>query len=149
MNSKYLGNLHEMTMTTPTQYWNDSCSVEELTYAIERGATGATSNPTIVLGVLKKEMYLWEDHIKKTIRENPTWSEIEVAWKVFEDVTVHGSNFSFRYSSGKTEKEAGYPSRLTRLFIEIPKPCLNKHSTSTALLPICRSKFLQPRPELI
>jgi transaldolase len=65
MNSKYLGNLHEMAMTTPTQYWNDSCSVEELTYAIERGATGATSNPTIVLGVLKKELYLWEDHIKK------------------------------------------------------------------------------------
>ena len=25
MNSKYLGNLHEMVMTTPTQYWNDSC----------------------------------------------------------------------------------------------------------------------------
>lgn len=91
MNSKYLGNLHEMVMTTPTRYWNDSCSVEELTYAIERGATGATSNPTIVLGVLKKEMHLWKDHIKKTIQDNPTWSEIEIAWKVFEDVTVNGS----------------------------------------------------------
>jgi transaldolase len=109
MNSKYLGNLHEMMMTTPTRYWNDSCSVEELTYAIERGATGATSNPTIVLGVLKKEMYLWEAHIKKTIRENPTWSEIEVAWKVFEDVTVHGSKLLLPVF----EREDGKKGRLS------------------------------------
>jgi transaldolase len=45
-----------MAKNTPTQYWNDSCSIEELTYAIERGAVGATSNPTIVLNVLKKEL---------------------------------------------------------------------------------------------
>lgn len=109
MNSKYLGNLHEMTMTTPTRYWNDSCSVEELTYAIERGATGATSNPTIVLGVLKKEMYLWEDHIKNTIRDNPSWSEIEVAWKVFEDVTVHGSKLLLPIF----EREDGKKGRLS------------------------------------
>jgi len=32
-----------------------SCSVEELNYAIQRGAVGATSNPVIVLNVLKKK----------------------------------------------------------------------------------------------
>jgi transaldolase len=42
------GRLAEMAATTATDYWNDSCSVEELTYAVARGATGATSNPTIV-----------------------------------------------------------------------------------------------------
>ena len=36
------------TATTVTDYWNDSCSIEELVYAIERGAVGATTNPTIV-----------------------------------------------------------------------------------------------------
>jgi transaldolase len=41
-------------MTTPTDFWNDSCSIEELSYAIEHGAVGATSNPTIVLAVLNK-----------------------------------------------------------------------------------------------
>ncbi len=71
MSTTFKGKLHEMVMTTPTRYWNDSCSVEELTYAIERGATGATSNPTIVLGVLKKEMHLWEEHIINTIKDNP------------------------------------------------------------------------------
>jgi len=47
--------LLRMTQETPTQYWNDSCAVDELTYAIERGATGATSNPSIVLEVFKEE----------------------------------------------------------------------------------------------
>ena len=42
-------------------YWNDSCSVEELRYAISHGAVGATTNPTIVLGVLKKEMAHWRE----------------------------------------------------------------------------------------
>ncbi len=91
MNTQYKGLLHEMSETTPTRFWNDSCSVAELTYAIERGAVGATSNPTIVLNVLKKEMHLWEDHIRKVIADNPTWSEVEIGWRIFEDVTVHGA----------------------------------------------------------
>ncbi len=83
--------LLEMTNTTPTRYWNDSCSVEELTYAIERGTVGGTSNPTIVLNTLKKEMHLWEDHIRKLIIDMPTAHETEIAWRVFEDVTVNGA----------------------------------------------------------
>ena len=46
--------LLRMVQATPTDYWNDSCAVEELAYAVERGATGATSNPSIVLDVMKK-----------------------------------------------------------------------------------------------
>ena len=66
--SEYNGPLHEMTVTTPTRYWNDSCSVQELAYAIERGAIGATSNPVIVLTVLKQEMPLWNGRILQVIR---------------------------------------------------------------------------------
>lgn len=80
-----------MARNTPTQYWNDSCSVEELTYAIDRGAVGATSNPTIILNVLKKELSLWEDHILKVIHDHPEWNETRVSWKIFEDVTVNGA----------------------------------------------------------
>jgi transaldolase len=36
---------------TPTDFWNDSCAVAELAYAVERGGTGATSNPVIVVEV--------------------------------------------------------------------------------------------------
>lgn len=87
----YKSPLHEMASTTITDYWNDSCSVEELTYAIDHGAVGATSNPIIVVNVLKKEIHLWKDRIKQLIVDNPTWSEVELAWKVCEEVAVHGS----------------------------------------------------------
>ena len=36
-----------MAATTPTDYWNDSCSAEELRYAIDRGAVGATAGGSI------------------------------------------------------------------------------------------------------
>jgi transaldolase len=83
--------LYETTSTTPTDYWNDSCSVEELTYAIERGAVGATTNPNIVLNVLDKEMHLWRDRIHQIITGNPTWSEADVAWKLIEAMAAHGA----------------------------------------------------------
>ena len=85
------GPLHEMTLTTPTVYWTDSCSVEELTYAIPRGTSGATSNPVIVLNVLKKEMHLWRERIAQIIAHNPTWTETEISWQVYKEVAVRGS----------------------------------------------------------
>ena len=69
-----------------TDYWNDSCSLEELTYAIANGAVGATSNPTIVLAVLKKELSSWKPRIAQIIAENPTSSEVEIAWKLIEEM---------------------------------------------------------------
>lgn len=80
-----------MVTTTATDYWNDSCSVEELTYAIEHGAVGATTNPNIVLNVLTKEMHLWEDRIHAIIAEHSTWSEAEVTWKLIEEMAARGA----------------------------------------------------------
>ena len=101
--------LHQMASTTQTDYWNDSSSVEELTYAIEHGAVGATSNPTIVHTVLKKEMNLWRDRIHQIIRENPTWSEVEVTWKVFEEISVNGARLLYPVY----EREGGKKGRLS------------------------------------
>lgn len=85
------GPLHEMTLTTPTTYWNDSCSVEELRYAIERGASGATSNPVIVLNVLKKEMHLWRERILQVIADHPSWAETQVSWYVYQELALSGA----------------------------------------------------------
>ena len=82
----------QQTAATGTDYWNDSCAVDELTYAIARGAVGATSNPTIVLNVLKKEMPRWRERIKQIIAANPTWSEVEITWTVIEELAVTGAN---------------------------------------------------------
>jgi len=83
--------LHETVITTMTDYWNDSCSIEELTYAIEHGATGATSNPTIVGEVLQKEMPLWRDRIGELIAANPLATEDEVTWLLIEEMAVKAS----------------------------------------------------------
>jgi transaldolase len=80
-----------LTALTATDYWNDSCSIEDLTYAIERGATGATSNPTIVGEVLTREMPLWRDRIGALIDDNPAWTEDEVAWRLIEEMAVRAA----------------------------------------------------------
>ena len=93
MSEEYKSKLHQTVSQYPTDYWNDSCSVQELTYAIDNGAVGATTNPTIVVNVLKKEMHLWKDRINQIIVENPTWSEVEITWKLIEEMAAHGASF--------------------------------------------------------
>jgi transaldolase len=83
--------LLQMTQTTATDYWNDSCSLDELTYAVERGATGATSNPVIVGEVMKKERGRWVPRIREIAADNPTWSEVEITWALIEEMGVGGA----------------------------------------------------------
>ena len=80
--------LHEMTQTTPTCLWNDSASIQELTYSIENGAVGATCNPVIVLGMLKKEMALWKDRTRALIEANPPATESEIGWQLVREISA-------------------------------------------------------------
>ena len=80
-----------MTQETPTQYWNDSCAVDELAYAVERGATGATSNPSIVLDVMKKEKAHYAPRVRELAAANPTWTEVELTWAIVEEMAVRGA----------------------------------------------------------
>src|SRR5579864_5907280 len=87
----YRSPLHQMTQTTPTCLWNDSASIEELTYALEHGAVGATCNPVIALGVLKKELALWRPRIEALLEEMPTATEDQIGWKLVEELSVNGA----------------------------------------------------------
>jgi len=89
--SSYKSPLHEMTQSTPTCLWNDSASVRELEYSIEHGAVGATCNPVIVVGVLKKEINAWKGRIRSLIRELPTATEDEIAWQVVREMSVQAA----------------------------------------------------------
>ncbi len=91
MPKEYKSPLYQTVSTSNTDFWNDSCSVEELTYAIEHGAVGATSNPTIVYNVLKQELHLWKDRLRQLIAENPEWSEVEITWQIFEEIGLKGA----------------------------------------------------------
>jgi transaldolase len=87
----YKSLLHEMAQTTPTCLWNDSASIHELSYSIEHGAVGATCNPVIVLGVLKKEINAWKGRIQSLIRERPTATEDEIAWQLVREMSAQAA----------------------------------------------------------
>ena len=84
----YKSPLHEMTQTTPTRLWNDSASIQELSYSIEHGAVGATCNPVIVVGVLKKEMSSWKERIQSLIDEMPVATEDEIGWQLVREISA-------------------------------------------------------------
>lgn len=83
--------LLRMVQDTPTDYWNDSCAVDELAYAVERGATGATSNPTIVHEVLRKEAGHWVPRVHELAASHPAWSEVELTWALVEEMAARGA----------------------------------------------------------
>ena len=89
--SSYKSPLHEMTQSTPTCLWNDSASVEELSYSIQHGAVGATCNPVIVLGVLKKGINEWKSRIHGLIHELPTATEDELAWQLVREISMRAA----------------------------------------------------------
>ena len=88
---QFIGPLHEMACTTSTDLWNDSCSIEELTFSVAHGAVGATTNPSIVVYVLQKEMHLWEARIREIAGENPSFTEDEVALQLNKEMAVKGA----------------------------------------------------------
>ncbi|MEM9424712.1 MAG: transaldolase family protein, partial [Spirochaetota bacterium] len=102
--SEYKSPLHQTVESTPTDLWNDSCSKEELIYSIEHGASGATTNPTIVTGVLKKELHLWEEGIRELVRTLPEATEVDIAWRLNEEMALAGGRLLlpiFEKSGGK------------------------------------------------
>ncbi|XP_060085118.1 transaldolase-like [Ylistrum balloti] len=80
-----------MVLRTNTQYWNDSCSLVELRYAIARGATGATTNPVIVNTVLSKEFSTYQATLKKALKDYPNAGEDDIAWLLIEYAAIQGA----------------------------------------------------------
>jgi transaldolase len=105
----YKSRLHQMALTTPTDFWNDSCSVSELTYALEHGAVGATTNPVIVHTVLKKDLSQWKDRVHSIIQEDPCASEAEVTWRVTEEMAINAAKMLLPVY----ERERGLKGRIS------------------------------------
>jgi transaldolase len=83
--------LSRMVERTASDYWNDSCAVAELVYAIERGAVGATSNPTIVVEVMQKEKQHWTGRVRSLAGEHHDWTELQLTWAIVEEMAVRGA----------------------------------------------------------
>jgi transaldolase len=74
--------------TTATDIWNDSCSVDELGYAVSYGAVGATANPTIVVDVWKADPAHWRDRVRAIAAERPDATEVDLAWAIVEEMSL-------------------------------------------------------------
>jgi transaldolase len=100
----YKSPLHQMTQTTPTVLWNDSADLDELTYAIEHGAVGATCNPVIALGILKKNIATWRPRIEELTRELPEATEDQIGWQLVQELSVSAAKLlepAFETSGGR------------------------------------------------
>ena len=105
----YKSPMEEMSKTTPTQFWNDNCSLTDLAFSIEHGAVGATTNPVIVGQVLEAELEKYIPVIKGLAAQNPKATEDEVAWLLNEKMAVDGAKVLYPIYQ-KTKKKSGYIS---------------------------------------
>ena len=86
--SRWKSPLHQMTQTTATCLWNDSAALDELQFAIEHGAVGATCNPVIAHTILKSRMDHWRPRIEAMAREKPTATEDDIVWSAVERMSA-------------------------------------------------------------
>lgn len=84
-----MNKLLETTTKYPqTAIWNDSCSCQELEYAIVNGAVGATTNPIIVGQVLEQEFEYWQPVLKDIMASNPLYIEDDLAWAIIKQMAI-------------------------------------------------------------
>jgi transaldolase len=93
----------QLTSDAGTEFWNDSCRTVELTEAVAEGAVGATSNPVIVNTLVRQEPDQWLEPLDRIIRDHPSDTEDEIAWKLIETVGLRASQLllpAFQQSAG-------------------------------------------------
>jgi len=81
----------QLTSETLSDFWNDSCNIDELSEAIRQGAVGATSNPVIVYTVIQQEANHWLGVLDSLIEDNKEDSEDEIAWKLIEHSVIEAA----------------------------------------------------------
>ena len=88
-----------------TELWNDSCGIGEVSFALERGAVGATSNPVIVGRILKEEISSWRDRITEILRDElPEGDDIALCWQLSKEAGLKSAHLLlplFEQTGGK------------------------------------------------
>jgi transaldolase len=131
----------QQTAATATDIWNDSCAVDELRYAIEHGAVGATANPTIVHDVWKKDPQRWSGRVRELADERAGATEVDLAWAVVEEMSREGA----RLLMPAFERHGGRQGRLSMqtdpTLWRSPEPMLEQGLGFTSVAPNIIVKF--------
>jgi transaldolase len=131
----------QQTAATATDIWNDSCSVDELEYAIRHGAVGATANPTIVHDVWKKDPARWGRRVRQLAHEMPTATETHLAWAIVEEMSREGARLlepAFHESGGR---QGRLSMQTNPIFWRSPEPMLGQGVHFTGVAPNIIVKF--------
>ena len=80
--------LQQIVETTPTAFWNDTCDEQTLRRAVSWGATGATSNPVLVLMCIKDAPQYWAGKVAEIQKKEKAFSEIEIAWELVRQLAL-------------------------------------------------------------
>jgi transaldolase len=94
----------QQTAATATDIWNDSADVDELRYAIEHGAVGATANPTIVHDVWQKDPVRWGRRVRELAGQMPEATEVDLAWLVVNEMSAQAAQLlmpAFEHYGGR------------------------------------------------
>jgi transaldolase len=131
----------QQTAATASDLWNDSCSVDELAYAIEHGAVGATANPTIVMDNWKKDPERWRARVRELAVEMPIATEVDLAWAIVEEMSRAGA----RLLEPAFERFGGRQGRLSMqtnpIFWRTPQPMLEQGVHFMSVAPNIIVKF--------
>lgn len=80
--------LLEMTQSTRTRLWSDSADPDDLRVAISHGAVGATCNPVIAHGILKRRQAEWRPRLAALATAMPTATEDAIGWRAVEQLSA-------------------------------------------------------------
>ena len=131
----------QQTASTATDIWNDSCAVDELEYAIEHGAVGATANPTIVHDVWKKDPVRWGRRVRELESQMPGATEMHLAWAIVEEMSREGAALllpAFEQTGGK---QGRLSMQTNPTFWRSPEPMLGQGVHFTGVAPNIIVKF--------
>lgn len=131
----------QRTAATATDIWNDSADVDELAYAIEHGAVGATANPTIVHDIWKKHPARWGERVRALAAQQPQATEVDLAWEIVREMSRAGA----RLLEPAFERFGGRQGRLSMqtnpTFWRSPEPMLAQGVEFTSVAPNIVVKF--------
>lgn len=133
--------LARMTRTTATEYWNDSCATAELEDAVANGAVGATSNPTIVGEVLKKEIDVWRPRVRQIADDWRTASDIDITWQVIEEMATRGAAILAPIHERETGRKGRLSIQTNPTYFRDPARMLEQGRRFAGLAPNMQVKF--------
>ena len=124
-----------LTQELGADFWNDSCSLKELSEAVAQGAVGATSNPIIVLNAVSGDPETWLPAIDKLVKANPFDTEDDIAWKLIAELGERAAKLLEPVHAATKGKKGFLSMQVSPKFYRSPALMIEQAKTLAKLAP--------------